>query len=380
MASCPFFQIAHLLGEPFHRRPFRYRGEHVTPRVHRGGIMPTTAGMIRRRLMAPSLHDVSFAGRGFPVTPTDATRRLEAVPQSVICGFEWGIETRGLWETERRLDMVEPELRGFAYEGATMAATIRDAMGGGLARRTTELLAGPGERHIFLAYIGIGFAMARLPRVLWKKVLPDLPESRFHPVMSWLAVDGYAFDRAYFDTRRWVDEQYVPSPYPWQGRPDYFPRAADQGIGRALWFIHGGRPTAVAAAVARFDPSRHADLYSGVGLAATFAGGCDRDDHTVLRELAGAHSADLALGAVFAIKARDHADFVPAHTHVAADVLLGRSIEDTVTLADTTGDDLDPDGEQPPYEQWRARIRAHFDRTSTVRNREVDLNSARPGH
>jgi len=86
----------------------------------------------------------------------------------------------------------------------------------------------------------MGFAMARLPRPVWKKILPDLTGDPYYPVMSWLAVDGYGFDRAYFDTKRWVDEQRVPKPYPWAGAPDYFPRAVDQGIGRALWFICGG--------------------------------------------------------------------------------------------------------------------------------------------
>ena len=77
-----------------------------------------------------------------------------------------------------------------------------------------------------------GFAMARLPRPLWKKVMPDLTGSAYYPAMSWLAVDGYGFDRAYFDTRRWVDEQRAPAPYAWEGSPDYFLRAVDQGIGR----------------------------------------------------------------------------------------------------------------------------------------------------
>lgn len=36
---------------------------------------------------------------------------------------------------------------------------------------------------------------------------------------------------AYFDTRRWVDEQRMPDAYPWQRAPEYFPRAVDQGIG-----------------------------------------------------------------------------------------------------------------------------------------------------
>src|SRR5690349_15787591 len=134
--------------------------------------MPTTLGSLRRRLLTPSLHKVSFAGRGFPAAPTDVTRTLEAVPQAVICGFEWGIDARDQWEVERRLELVEAQHRGFAYEGATMAFTVLDAMGRG--HRTRDLLRGPGQPHIFLAYIGIGFAMGRLPRPLWKKVLPDL--------------------------------------------------------------------------------------------------------------------------------------------------------------------------------------------------------------
>ena len=225
--------------------------------------MPTALGSVRRFVMTPKLIDVTFAKRGFPAVASAATRRLEAIPQAVICGFEWGIDARDQWEVERRLDLVDREQRGFAYEGATMAFTILDATGRG--HRTRDLLRGPGRPHIFLAYIGMGFAMARLPRPVWKKVLPDLSGDPYYPVMSWLAVDGYGFDRAYFDTRRWVDAQRVPKAYPWAGSPGYFPRAVDQGIGRALWFICGGSAPEVAAAAGRFASHRQADLWSGIG-------------------------------------------------------------------------------------------------------------------
>jgi enediyne biosynthesis protein E2 len=322
--------------------------------------MPTTFGSLLRRLLTPRLDEVTFERRGFPVTPTEATRRLELIPQSVICGFEWGIDSRGLWEVERRLSMVEPELEGFAYEGATMAFTVRDAMAGGRGKRARELLLGPGQPHIFLTYIGIGFAMARLPRVLWKKVMPELTGSPFYPTMTWLAVDGYGFDRAYFDTRRWVDEQYVPKPYPWAGDPDYFLRAVDQGIGRALWFIHGGRAAAVADAVRRFADHRQADLWGGVGLAATFAGGSGSHGLAELRRAAGRHRAELAVGVVFAVKARTYAGFVPPHTALAATTLADVSIDDAVAVADGTAVEPDSPGPVPPYEQWRQRIRDRF--------------------
>lgn len=323
--------------------------------------MPTALGSVRRFLLTPSFAKVSFAGRGFPVTPSKATARLEAIPQAVVAGFEWGIDVRGQDEVVSRLNLVEPELRGFAYEGVTMAFTVRDAMAAGRGTRTRELLRGPGEPHIFLAYIGIGFAMARLPRPLWKNVLPDLGgASPYHPTMGWLAVDGYGFDRAYFDTRRLVDRQKVPEPYPWQGSADYFPRAVDQGIGRALWFIHGGQAPEISAAVRRFARHRQADLWSGVGLAAAFAGGSDPHGLAVLRHEAGDMLPEVALGVVFAARARSYSGSVPAHTETAVAVLTGMSMDGVVALADDTAVRTGDIEEQPDYELWRRRIHDHF--------------------
>ncbi len=323
--------------------------------------MSTFLGVLRKQLLAPSLASVGFAERGFPVTHTDATARLEAVPQAVVCGFEWAIEGASLWEIERRLALIEPEQRGFAYEGATMGYSILDAMPGGGRNRTRELLEGPARPHIFLTYIGIGFAMARLPRPLWKNILPELTGVAYHPVMSWLAVDGYGFDRAYFDTDKWVGEQAEPVPYPWAGRPEYFGRAFDQGVGRALWFINGGNPEAVAAAAGKFPEHRRADLWSGIGLAATFAGGSDQRGLGELRRAAGEHYDELALGVIFAVKARTYSEYVPAHTHLAAGVLTDLSVQGAQNLADRTERADGDDGPEPPYELWRQRIRAEFD-------------------
>jgi hypothetical protein len=320
--------------------------------------MPTTLGSVRRRLLTPQLRDVTFAKRGFPVVPSAATARLEAIPQAVICGFEWGIDARDQWEVERRLDLIDAEQRGFAYEGATMAFTVLDAMGPG-GHHTRDLLRGPGAPHIFLAYIGIGFAMDHLPRPLWKKVIPDLTGNPYYPTMSWLAVDGYGFDLAYFHTKRWVDGQKVPAPYRWEGAPDYFLRAVDQGIGRALWFICGGRAPDVAAAAGRFASHRQPDLWAGIGLAATFAGGADEEGLAALRRAAGTEWSQLALGVVFAAKARAYSGTVPEHTHAACLALTDLSIDKANSLADDTKV-TEGTGSEPAYELWRQRIRAHF--------------------
>ncbi|MBA0125333.1 DUF1702 family protein [Haloechinothrix sp. YIM 98757] len=326
--------------------------------------MPTALGFLRNRLLAPSLSEVTFEERGFPAANGAEVSRLESIAQSVVCGFEWGMGGDDPAEIEYRLNVIDAEFRGFAYEGVTMAFTILDALRGGRGTRTRDLLRGPAHPHIFLTYIGIGFAMARLPRVLWKNVLPDLTGSPYYPTMSWLAVDGYGFDRAFFDTRRWVDEQYVPTPYSWDGAPGYFLRAVDQGIGRALWFVHGANVEESAAAVERFAAHRHADLFSGIGLAATFAGGASPDDLAKLRVLSGEHIAEVALGAVFAAKARSYAGFVPSHTELATTALAELSVTDAAAIADRAGvaeGDTAAGGEVPAYELWRGRIRARLD-------------------
>lgn len=323
--------------------------------------MPTATGALRRLLLAPQLTEVTFRRRGFPAAPSAQTERLEAIPQAVVCGFEWGIEARDLWEAERRLALVDPELRGFACEGVAMAFTVRDATAVGRGTRTRDLMLGPGRPHLFLSYIGIGFALARLPRPLWHKAVPDLDGSPYHPVMSWLVIDGYGFDLAYFNTRRWIDEQREPRPYPWEGRPAYFPRAVDQGIGRALWFVHGARPRDVAAAVECFPEHRRPDLWSGVGLAAAFAGGCGVDDLAELRERAGRDRSQAGVGAIFAAKARTHAGCVPPHTATATEVLAGLSVEAASALADATAVTADTPGPEPAYELWRRNIRESLD-------------------
>ncbi|MFV2194648.1 DUF1702 family protein [Nocardiopsis sp. LOL_012] len=312
---------------------------------------------IARALLTPPLENVGFTRRGFPGRDAPAARALEAIPESVICGFEWGMEASGLREAQRRLETVDAALRGFAYEGTTMAFTVRDALPFGASDRTRDLMDGPARPHTFLAYIGIGFAMARLPRPLWKGVLPELTGNPYHPTMSWLAVDGYGFDLAYFHTRRWVDRQDVPRPYPWLGAPDYFPRAFDQGIGRALWFIHGARPAEVAAAVRAFPEPRRADLWSGVGLAAAFAGGADEEDLKGLLRDSGAAAPHLAQGAVFAAKARVYSGCVPDHTETVVRALAGMDTRAASALADEYAVTPGDHGGVPAYEVWRRGIR-----------------------
>ncbi len=324
------------------------------------GARPRSLGALRRLLLAPRMSHVGLTHLGHPGRRSPHARLLERIPEAVVCGFEWGIEANEPQEVEHRLDAVTPELRGFAFEGVTMAYTIRDVLPLGRNDHTRRFMLGPALPHTFLSYIGIGFAMSRLPRPLWRRIVPDLEGNPYHPTMSWLAVDGYGFDQAYFDASRWIDGQRTPDPYPWEGYPDYFLRAFDQGVGRALWFVHGALHHAVGATVECFPRPRRPDLWSGVGLAAVFAGGAEPEALHALLELAGEDAPHVRQGAVFAAKARVFSGQVPEHTEAAVRALTGLTPEEAAALADECGVRRDRGGPEPAYETWRAQVRGRF--------------------
>jgi hypothetical protein len=310
-------------------------------------------GKMRRRIFMPDQAEVTLERRGFQ--PTDEVRRvnLEHVGTVFLEGFGYGIEVPGLPAIESLLENVERDFRGFAYEGCGMALAVRDGIWP-FGHRVEELLGGRGGNHIYMVYVGVGWAMARLPKVRWRAIMPS------DDLLRWLLLDGYGFHQAYFRTKQYIDEQYQTVIPLWQPR-DYANRAVDQGIGRALWFVNGSDVERVTAAIGRFEPARRADLWSGAGLASVYAGGADIGDIEEMVRLAGEYLPHAAQGAAFAAKARLLADLVTPGTERGVKAYCGMSIAEAAAVTDNALADLpDIGGSVPRYELWRQRIRDQF--------------------
>ena len=327
----------------------------------------TFPGLLRKRLIAPDTSAAEFATLGFALDDAPGRAQLEHSALQLLLGFEFGIEHKGHAALVTRLEALQREYRGFAYEGAVMALAIRDAMAPGSGHELTEsFCAGPGyqdapgSKHVFMAYLGIGFALAKLPKPLWKRALPDVSKLADHPSLSWMIMDGYGFYLAFFQHRKWIDDQCAPGRYPFPGPAAYTSRVMDQGIGRALWFVHGGNVARVLKAVDAFPAPRRADLMSGVGVAASYAGGVDEDGLEALARGGVGYRDELALGTVLALRSRLVADLVTPHSQVAGQVLCGRTVEQASDLAVEAIADLPQDGAVPAYEVFRQRIRRHF--------------------
>lgn len=312
---------------------------------------------LRRRLLTPDVAETSLDKRGFHKKSPAAQERLETVGKIFLTGYAHAVEARTPADAQAPIDELPDWLRGFAYEGAGMGLAMLDGLPFGRSDNIRSFLALPvGESYKYLVYVGIGWAMARLPRFRWPKAR-DLD-----PVLAPLVLDGYGFHQAYFRTARYIHGRYQDPRFPWPGgrHGSYANRAIDQGVGRALWFIGGTDPDLVVDLLEDFPEHRHGDLYAGVGLAATYAGGVTVEELKTVWRRAGEHRGSLAQGSAFAAHARVSAGIVPEHSVLATGVFCGVSPEEAARRTNELRP-VDPaDGDVPAYEVWRQRLANEF--------------------
>jgi hypothetical protein len=307
---------------------------------------------LRRRVLTPNPSAALMAERGFHVKSPEGKELLETIGQTFLTGYAYAAEAKAPADAEERLEQIPTRFRGFAYEGAGMAYAIRDGLPIGGSKHFAGFLEGRAANHEYMAWIGLGWALARLPRFRWSRFVVE------DPLMRWLVLDGYGFHQAYFKTDKYVHRQYREPDFPWPGGPLgwYADRAIDQGIGRALWFVGGTDPELVAELIGRFGEDRRPDLYAGAGLAATYAGGVDEGELRRFWKLAEKYRSEVRQGAAFAATARSEAGLMVPHTVLALKMFCGLAPEDAERLCREARPRQAPEGDIPAFEVWRRRI------------------------
>ena len=306
-------------------------------------------GWVRRRIFGISPEEPSFERRGFVPGRPEARRRLESIGGVFLQGYHAALEEEEFAGLARRLDRTPAEARGFAYEGAAMGLSLLDLLTPWNSGRWGAFLRGHAGAHIYMQHVGLGWAFARLRRNIQAYLV------RLDPLLCWLAVDGYGFHEGYFHSRRYTREGAAP-----KGLSGYALRAFDQGLGRSIWFSSGADVQRVAAVISALPEGRRADLWSGVGLACTYAGSTDRAGVETLCSAAAGHRAELAQGAAFAAKTRQRAGNPAPHTERACRIICGTSADEAAEVTDIHLKGLSDEGSTPAFECWRRRIRSSF--------------------
>jgi len=305
----------------------------------------TVLGKLRTSLFGIPSEKAVFSRPGFA---KEAWLRFQPVAHVLVQGYHATLEDSRFEVLVPRLEAVEAELRGFAYEGAGMGLAALDILAP-RKNRIQSFVEGPGAPHIYPIYVGVGLALARLRRQ------PERFITRLDPLLRWVVVDGYGFHEAFFAWQRSVERQVTPTRF-----SRYACRLFDQGLGRGIWFASGALVDRVVMTIATFPSTRQADLWSGVGLACAYAGGVNRVEIESLLTAAGTYRLQLARGAAVAAKGRQQAGNPAPHTDLACQVFCGVSSEQAAHIIDETREGLPVDGVEPAYEIWRQRAQAQF--------------------
>lgn len=305
---------------------------------------------ITKSFLNLSLKLVDPADRGFLVKDTITYNHLKKVGIAFLSGYHAALKDHEI-SIKDQLELADREYKGFAYEGAAMSLALRDIFFF-KGNRLERFISQEGKEHIYMSYVGAGWALARCPHVNFKKYI-----DRLDPILKWLVIDGYGFHDGYFYPQKAILQQVVPKKL----LEGYASRAYTQGIGRSLWFFTGGEINEIVTSIESFPESRRSDLWSGIGLASAYAGGKNSEVYENLKRLSNNYWPDLAQGVAFACKARHLANLITEHTEYASSIICGVSSIEAALLTDKALDEQEELNDNT-YESWRVSIQKNLER------------------
>jgi hypothetical protein len=320
---------------------------------------------ILQKLLDISPIEATFARRKFHFAAEATREHLEHIGATFLHGYRLAIEDPRIEWLTQQLNDVDLESRGYGFEGAAMALDLLDNLQPWNACRIRKFLRGPAQQHLYMVHVGVGWSMARMQLRLTQRF------AHLDPLLRWLALDGFGFHEGYFYWSRYSSGAR-PALSLFNG---YGQRVFDQGLGRSLWFVGGADPNYILSAIMHFPETRHDDLWSGIGLACTYAGGANTSVINMLRSVSGQHWPHLGQGAVFAAGARRRAGNIAAHTELACQLLVGKDPVQASALCDEVLSNAVEDTE-PAYEVWRRRIREHLRKEDSQQSVPSDVVGA----
>lgn len=287
-----------------------------------------------------------FRARGFRTDRRPSHDVLRRHADAFVSGYNLTLHADAVPGLHNTLGDLPAQHRGFAYEGAGMGCAVLDLLTVSRGRRVGALLEGPGARYAHLIHVGVGWGLAKLRRPSLAR-LPGL-----HPLLRWLALDGQGFAAAFFarDPSRVVHQR--------SSRPcDARCAIRHQGIGRCLWFVEAADVFALARRVEAASARHRGDLWSGIGLAAAYAGGATDAELRYLAERCEPYGACVAQGAAFAAKAHLLAGPLPPHTQTATTILAGAPPPVAAAWTDRAAGTLESSRSADDYQTWRRHTR-----------------------
>src|SRR6185503_9129795 len=105
-----------------------------------------------KRLLTIPVQESTFSRRGFRQCDPLKQQRLERSGQSFLQGYHEALAADNFAQLLARLNCVESEFRGFAFEGAAMGLALIDSLRPWRKARLQSFLDGPGASHVYMIH------------------------------------------------------------------------------------------------------------------------------------------------------------------------------------------------------------------------------------
>jgi hypothetical protein len=269
---------------------------------------------------------VTFDERGFVCADLGVRTNLEEILRVFVRGYNTALRERDYTRVATRLaSEFDSHHAGFAFEGAGMCYALFDLLVPWSRSRLRAFTDGVGRKHDYIATVGAGFAVARVP---WGRWLLNSYLQRLEATVAWCVIDGYGFHQGIFHPERFTVEcREAPS-----ALPAYARQLFNSGVGRSFWWTQGASPTRIRQAIERFPEATRGEMWCGVGIAASYAGGVETRILRDLLEQSGDWSGDFLSGFPFAARMRQKGNNPSPWTMQACAELLGIASEEAADM------------------------------------------------
>jgi len=294
--------------------------------------------------------------QGVSIANSELRRRMDQVAGIFFTAFNAALVEEDFAALMEAVERIPSDQRFPAVEGMAAGAVAADALMFG-GDRFRACMAAAGAKYPAFMHLGAGLGLAKAP---WRR---SAVLKHCDPVHRPLVFDGIGFMDTLFKTKRVLRG--------WRSVRGGFPaQMYDQGVGRALWFVVGGTVDRFATTVRTFDESRHAALWTGLGVPLSCTDTTSTNELSMATHAAGPHLAHLAAGAAFA--AAEHSKFgsVAPHTALAVAMFAGTDAEGAKQLIGQIREQLPAESSEVPlYETWRRDVQTALGRMLSSRGR-----------
>ncbi|MES2622311.1 MAG: DUF1702 family protein [Bacteroidota bacterium] len=228
------------------------------------------------------------------------------------------IETTSVTELVQQAEKHEPEFRSIAYEATSFCLALSDFKNHNQPESWFQFLQ-LSSPHATQIHVGLGWAMAQL------QLNPLIILDKLTPMMRYRVLDGYGYYEGIFRKRKSILSQQKPELNDRVGSSAY-----DQGLGRSLWYLYNGSIAEVKNLIAKFPAMRQADLWRGMGIAVTYAGGAKEVTLKFIFDESDEYKKQLAAGAIMALVSRHFAAFITDDAVAACNIWCGKSRDEAL--------------------------------------------------